>query len=163
MVIPIIVVLNFLLQTTLFQHIQIAGIVPNTSLIVIISFGILRGRKIASTMGLIIGLLQDIMFSNIIGVYGLLYFIMGYLFGLLNKKLFKENLFVAFVLTYSSTIILNLILNTLLYFLGYDVSFLLTIKKAFIIEGLYNSLLAIPIYMVISKLYKEHKLSFTRR
>lgn len=41
----LIVVLNFILQTTLFPYLAIQGVFPNTALIIVTSYSLLRGSK----------------------------------------------------------------------------------------------------------------------
>ncbi len=70
----LIIIGNFILQSTVFSQISIFGVVPNTGLIIIVTIALLKGRRIGGVVGLLVGLLQDIIFSPVIGVNGFIYF-----------------------------------------------------------------------------------------
>ena len=69
----LIVLAAYLLQCTLFNHLELAGIKPNLILIVTASFGFMRGQKEGMLVGFFAGLITDIQFGTILGFYSLLY------------------------------------------------------------------------------------------
>ena len=73
----LIIFVNFILQTTLFPLLAIRGIFPNTALIIVTSYALLRGSKEGAIVGGFTGLLMDIFFSKMIGFYTLLYLVTG--------------------------------------------------------------------------------------
>ena len=77
----IIIAICFLLQTTLFQALSFASISPNLLIIVVSSFGFMRGKKEGMYIGFACGLLLDIFGSGILGFYALLYMYIGYING----------------------------------------------------------------------------------
>ena len=56
----LIVVICFLLQSTLFSALSFASISPNLLIVVVSSFGFMRGRKEGLFIGFFCGLLLDI-------------------------------------------------------------------------------------------------------
>ena len=160
LVLPLIIVLNFIFQSTIFQSLSIGNVVPNTSLIIIISFALLKGKKVGSSLGLCIGLLQDVIFSEVIGINALIFFLIGYMVGLVDNKLFKENIWIILLLTLIATFVFHFLLYTLMYFLGYEISFMIMFKKVIALELLFNIILSVPIYKGIKKMFKSPKLSF---
>ena len=56
----LIVLAAYLLQCTLFNHLELAGIKPNLILIVTASFGFMRGQKEGMLVGVFAGLITDI-------------------------------------------------------------------------------------------------------
>jgi len=122
----------------------------------------LKGKKLGGTIGVFVGLIQDIIFGNVIGVYGLIYFVIGYLVGLTDEKVFKENLLIPFAFAGAATVVFHLMYYTFMYFLGINVSFMLLFKKIMIIEVIYNSILAVFVYKNIAKLYRQPTMSFRR-
>ena len=64
----LIIGISFLLQSTVFQAISFAGIVPNLMLIVVSSVGLLRGKKEGLFVGFFCGLLIDIFFGFYLGI-----------------------------------------------------------------------------------------------
>lgn len=161
--IPIIVIINFIFQTTILQYVSIGGVVPNTTLITLVSISLLKGKKTGSILGISMGLLQDIVFSDVIGVNALIYFFIGYLVGLVDNKVFKDNLWVALIFTLLSTVFFHILFYVLMYFLSINMSFMAIFRKIVLIELIYNMILSIPIFRVINKLFKGPRLSFRHR
>jgi rod shape-determining protein MreD len=86
-----ILTVNFALQTTLFKYIEILGVKPDTALVIVVSYGILRGDVEGALAGFLSGLLQDIYFGPCIGLYALLQMLAGYFAGKPFKDFYKEN------------------------------------------------------------------------
>ena len=59
----IIIAICFLLQTTVFRALTFANIGPNLLIIVVSSFGLMRGKKEGLWVGFFCGLLIDIFFG----------------------------------------------------------------------------------------------------
>ena len=87
----LIIFVNFILQSTLCPLLAVRGIFPNTALIIVTSYALLRGSKEGAIVGGFTGLLMDIFFSRMIGFYTLLYLAMGLLFGRSQKNFYREN------------------------------------------------------------------------
>ena len=65
----IIIAICFLLQTTVFRALTFANIGPNLLIIVVSSFGLMRGKKEGLWVGFFCGLLIDIFFGFYLGGY----------------------------------------------------------------------------------------------
>ena len=89
----LIVVLNFILQTTLFPYLAIQGVFPNTALIIVTSYSLLRGSKEGALVGAGTGFLMDVFFHTYIGFYTALYLLIGLIFGRSQRSFFRENIF----------------------------------------------------------------------
>lgn len=147
---------NFLLQSTIFQYFRIAGILPNTALVIIVIISILNGRKKGITAGIITGLLQDLFFSRAIGVNTLIYMLIGYIIGGFEKKLFKDNLLTPIFLITVSTFFYHSVYFLLMYFLNQPFNFLFVLRKIALIEAIYNLFIGIFIYKCFYKqLYRN--------
>lgn len=138
-------------------------VAPNTSIIIIVTFALLSGKKTGAILGLCIGLLQDIFFCDVIGVNTLIYFLIGYLIGLTDQKVFKENLLLPFTFTVAATVAYHIIYFFFMYFLSINVSFLHLIKNVVIIEVIYNSIISIFFYKQVIKLYSGPGISYRKR
>lgn len=157
-----IVLINFILQATILNLFSIGGVIPNTGLIIVVAFSLISGKKTGAIVGLSAGLLQDMLFSGVIGINTLGLFSVGLLVGNLDQKVFKENLFLPFVITMVSTVFLYLSQFFFIYFLKIDVSLMDLIVGDMIKELLYNGALTIFIYKAILNNYKEPTVKFTR-
>ncbi len=158
----IIIIVNFILQSTIFQHIAILGVVPNTALIIIVSLALIKGREIGGLIGLLVGLLQDILFSKTIGPNGFAYFFIGYYVGKSGQKVYKESLIVPIVFTAISTGVYYLLYYILMYFLSKNISFGFILKNVGIVEIIYNTVIAIPIYKWFLKIFTIPSIRFKR-
>lgn len=158
-----ILILNFIVQTTVLQHFSIAHVVPNTALIIIITISLLKGKYKGAFIGLIAGLLQDILFSKIIGINALIYFLIGYVTGLLNNKVFKESIALPFLTVAVSTLSYHIMYYLFMLFLSRDVSFLMMMKNIALKEAIYNSIISIFVYKQVMKHYKITQIDFAGR
>lgn len=144
-----IVIINFILQTTLFQYIAIVGVKPNTALLIIISYAILRGDIEGALVGFFAGFIQDIFFGQILGMFALFWAFTGYVCGKPFKDFFPENYLMPVALAS-----ICMLANELAF---YSVDFLLTGKreiyfyfsKIILPETLYTTVLSLFVYRFI--------------
>ena len=113
----IIVTICFLLQSTVFSALSIAGISPNLLIIVVSAMGLMRGRKEGMWIGFFCGLLVDIFFGFYLGVYALLYMYVGYMNGMLQKRFFPDDIKLPMIMIGASDICCNLLIYFFLFFL----------------------------------------------
>ena len=77
--------LFFLLQTTVFQWLSLAGVAPNLLVILAVTAGLLNGSVPGIFCGLACGLIVDCMYGNVIGLCALFYMLDGYLAGIVHR------------------------------------------------------------------------------
>jgi rod shape-determining protein MreD len=157
-----IVLINFILQSTVLNIFSVGGVVPNTGLMIVIAFSLISGKKTGAIVGLTTGLLQDMLFSGVIGINTLGLFSVGLLVGNLDQKVFKENLFLPFVITLLSTVFMYLSQFFFIYFLKIEVSLMDLILGDMIKELIYNGAVTVFVYKLILNNYKEPSVKFTK-
>ena len=79
------IIICFVLQSSLYQFISLANVMPNLLLILIVSTAYMRGRTTGMVLGFFCGLLLDIEYGSLIGLYALLMMIIGYVAGFANR------------------------------------------------------------------------------
>lgn len=79
----------FLLQNTVLTRFEIAGIVPDLIVILVVAVGYQKGRVHGMYIGLVGGLILDLTFGSLIGVYALVYMFIGYGVGCFSKYYIK--------------------------------------------------------------------------
>ena len=95
-ILPVVMILAaFLLQTTVFQSIKLAGAVPNLLLV-------LRGRTSGLVIGFFSGLLLDCLYGSVIGLYAFIFMTIGFVVGFCKKIYFTDSLILPVVLIASS-------------------------------------------------------------
>ncbi len=146
LIISIIIVLNFIIQFTWLQHFEILGCVPNTALVIVVCFSILYGREKGGIIGFFSGILQDFFLGNVIGAHALSYMLIGYNMGILEKFIFKDNFLTPVFFTVICTIFHYFLYYLILYLIHYPVQIMMLWQKSFLIEIIYNGILAIFVY-----------------
>lgn len=86
------VIVFFLLETTIFSYLELASIKPNLLIILTAAFGFMQGKKEGMFVGVLSGFLLDISFGQYIGFYILLYTVIGYANGFFQKLYYDENI-----------------------------------------------------------------------
>ncbi|NMB09066.1 MAG: rod shape-determining protein MreD [Tissierellia bacterium] len=157
------ILINFIFQSTLLHMFSIYGVIPNTALILVNTFALLGGKKTGGTVGLFAGLLQDVFFGGVIGINAFIYFIIGYSIGILDEKVFKENLFLPFITVVVSTFVYHIVYYLFMTFLSIEVSFTIMAKNILVKEILYNSILSIFIYKKALKSFNRPHIKFTKK
>ena len=74
-------VVCFLIQSTVLHLISIGSITPNLLLILCVSMGLMRGRKVGLWTGFFSGLLIDLFYGSVFGFYALIYMYVGFFSG----------------------------------------------------------------------------------
>ncbi len=148
----LIVIVCFLLQTTLFKKLAFANIAPNLLVIVISSFGFMRGRKEGLFLGFFSGLLIDIFFGQYLGVYALLYMYIGYVNGIFQKKFYPEDLKLPMVLIGVSDITCNLLIYMVSFLTRAQFAFGYYVKAVILPEFIYTMIVTIFVYYILLKI-----------
>lgn len=147
-VISILLIILQGLSITIFQFLRIGGIMPNWMIIVIVSFGLLRGSKEGAFIGFAAGLLQDITFGLSIGPMGILYAIIGFVCGKFNKNFYRENFILPFLCTICSEFVVNIV--SLVVFLGLkETNIFFFVRSLFIPELIYTATLSLVLYQIM--------------
>lgn len=99
------------LQSTVFNHLNIAGVKPDIILVMAVCIGVVRGPRQGMIAGLALGLLEDLYLGRFIGMNAICKGSAGFIVGWFTLGAFSENLLVPIISTFLGTIF-----NGLLYF-----------------------------------------------
>ena len=88
----ILILVCFVLQSTVFRNLSFAGIVPNLLIILTASFGFMRGDNTGILIGFICGFLIDIFYGDVLGFYAMIYMYIGFLNGKFNRIFYPEDI-----------------------------------------------------------------------
>lgn len=163
LVLLLIIIVNFILESTIIHYFNIFGVVPNTALIVTVIIALLKGKNVGSIVGLISGLLQDIIFSPVIGINGFILFFTGFLIGFMEGKLSKDNILIPIMLTLISTIGYHLLYSLFLYFLAYNIPIIAFFKEVVLFEMVYNGVISVLVFKGFSKIFIIPPIRFGKR
>ena len=87
----VLVFICFILQTSVFELIKLAGIAPNILLIFISSIAVMRGQKPGMIVGFFSGLLMDIFYGSTIGGFAFLYMMFGFVDGFFHRIYYSDD------------------------------------------------------------------------
>lgn len=97
---------------------------PNLLIILVVSNAYMRGKMTGMSVGFFSGLLLDILFGNVIGLYAMLLLIIGYIAGFANRIYSRDD--------FTLPLIFIAIANFVYQFLYYIFEFLLRGKLDFL-------------------------------
>ncbi|MDU2202233.1 MAG: rod shape-determining protein MreD [Anaerococcus hydrogenalis] len=147
----IIAFITFVLQITVFSKIDIFGSNVNIVIGLVISLSLILGSKSGAYTGLIIGLLEDFMFSNIIGIRALSYFLIGYIVAD-DRFRFNSDKNTGLILSFVFTIINFIFVSLITYIFKADI---IVIKNYLFIPLLVEAVLNTLVYLVYHFLIKK--------
>lgn len=142
----ILIVVCYILQTTVFRTLELGQAAPNLLLILTISFGFMQGKKQGIWVGFFSGLLIDIFHGNALGLYALLYMYIGFASGFFCKIYFDEDLKVPLVMIAGGDFLYNLIIYLVMFMMNGKTDFYAYLKTVFLPEIVYTVLVSIILY-----------------
>jgi len=155
-------ILNLTLQSTVFNYIEIIGIKPNTAVLVVVSYAILRGDTEGAAAGFFAGLLQDCFFGEIIGMNALFYMAVGYMCGKPFKDFFHENIFFPLLLGSISILFYGHVIYLTNFLFRGKLDFFYYFSRIILPETVYTVALTAPVYRAVyalnSRLEKRERI-----
>ena len=142
----IIIFINFIISTTWLQAISFGGILPNTTLIIVVSYALLRDDVEGAIIGFCAGLLYDVFFGGVVGVSALLMMFVGFFAGKPFRDFFKDNLLAPVVLIAAASLVYEFGFYVLNYLLAGRTDFLRYFGTIILPTTAYNLVLCIFIY-----------------
>ena len=147
-----IIILSFLLQTSVFRYLTLTGIVPNILLIPTVSFGMMRGRKEGMLVGFFSGLLLDLMFGKVIGPYALLYMYLGYINGFFHRVYYMEDILLPMLMVGGNDLIFGIIVYIITYLLRGRLELGYYLIHVILPEMIYTMILTLFLYKPLVKI-----------
>ncbi|MCL2576201.1 MAG: rod shape-determining protein MreD [Defluviitaleaceae bacterium] len=144
-----IVILNFLISSTWLHSVAIWGIIPNTTLIIVVCYALLRGDLEGAIIGFCAGLLYDLMFGRIVGVSALLLMMTGFVAGKPFADFFKENYIAPVLLIAAASLSYEIAFYVINFLLQGRTDFFRYMGIVILPTTAYNLVLGIFIYRAI--------------
>jgi rod shape-determining protein MreD len=148
----VIILVAFVLQSTLSLHLGSNVPTPNLLLLVTCLFGFMRGENFGSVTGLFCGLLIDIMFGEVIGLYALIYTYIGFLSGLSRNLLHEDHIYVPMFLVFGNDLLFNAALYVFRFLLRNKLDFSFYFEKIIFPEMVVTAFIALLVYKLFYKL-----------
>ena len=150
----VLIVVFFVLQTTIFRTLAIGSIVPNILIILTASSGFMRGKKTGLLVGFFSGLLIDIFFGEAIGFYALIYMYIGFANGFFERIFYPEDIKLPMILITISDLSYGLICYILTFLLRSRFQFGYYFVHIILPEMVYTIAVTIILYPLILWLNK---------
>lgn len=146
----ILLLISFILQTSVFSKIDILGANINILIPAIVALAQVLGPKKAGYSGLIVGLVEDFLLTSIIGVRALSYYLIGY--GIGSLKVSKDKT-TGSLLTLGASIFNFALVSVLYFFLGKSQASILSyLPLALIVESILNALVYLLYKLIVEKI-----------
>ena len=148
----LIIIICFLLQSTIFQAWAFASISPNLMIVVTSSFGFMRGRKEGMWIGFFCGLVLDVFCGTVIGFYALVYMYIGYVNGKFRKRFFPDDIKLPLILISASDLCYNLVVYFFMFLLRGKFQFGYYLMHIILPELVYTIVITVFLYFIILKI-----------
>lgn len=151
----LIISICFVLQTTTLQTLSFANITPNLLIIVVASFGLMRGKKEGMCIGFFSGLIIDIFCGFYLGIYALLYMYVGYFAGFFQKRFYAEDIKFPLLICSASDLALNLVIYLVLFLTRSRYDFGYYFANVILPELVYTTIVTIFFYLLLLKINQK--------
>ena len=148
-VIVLIILLGFLLQSTVFKTLSIGSISPNLMVIVTSSFGFMRGKKEGLWVGFFCGLLEDIFYGRLMGMHAMIYMYIGYANGYFNHIFYGEDIKLPIFLISVSELAYGLGHYVIMFMMRSRFAFFYYLTRIILPELLYTIVVTLLFYRLI--------------
>jgi rod shape-determining protein MreD len=148
----VVVCLLYIVQCALIPMVTLNGIKPDLLLITVLSTGLLVGKEKGVAVGFFAGLLADLASGGVFGSHTLSKMAIGYGAGMLERKVFKENILLPLLAVMVATVIHSVLMTGILVFLGFRVEIISLVMHNLLPLLAYNVIVAVPIHLIIYKI-----------
>ena len=112
-----VIIIAFLLQTTVFSKLSFGGITPNILIIITATYGFMFGRRYGMSVGFICGLLMDIFYGDVLGLYAFIFLYIGFGNGYFHRIFYQEDIKLPLFLILGSDFVYSIVVYVLLFLL----------------------------------------------
>ena len=152
-IINILLIITFLiiyiLQANFFTWFNIAGVMPNLFVILVLYIGLFTNRSMGLAYGVVFGLILDLLIGKKIGISAIMLGIVGLIGTVFDKNFSKDSRITIMVMVMGCTIIYEVGVYLINYITqGINVE-ILQFLKILSIEAIYNTILTIILYPII--------------
>lgn len=148
-VIVLMIIVCFLLQSTLFQSLSLASISPNLLIILTSAYGFMKGKKEGMAVGFFCGLLEDIFFGRLLGMHALIYMYIGYANGYFNQIFYGEDIKLPMALISASELAYGLGMYLIMFLMRSRFDFFYYLRRIILPELLYTIIVTLFVYRII--------------
>ncbi|MBQ9828275.1 MAG: rod shape-determining protein MreD [Lachnospiraceae bacterium] len=153
----LIIIAAFYLQTSVFRMIDLGGLVPDCLLVVTVSIALIKGSLDGCVTGFFCGLLTDVYFGSILGLFAMAFTAAGYLFGKFNRLYYKQDITLPLIIIAAADTIYNIGIYILFFLTRNRTAFGHYFLRIIVPEVFYTVITGIFIYLFIQLVLREKK------
>lgn len=143
--------LIYFLQVNFFTWFNIAGIMPNLYVILVLFIGLFMKRKLGVVFGFSFGLYLDIILGKTVGISAFALGAIGLIGEILSKNFSKDSRFIVTLMVIITTAIYETVLYIFTMLRTEGTIEILAFSKILFVELVFNTLITIIIYPLIKK------------
>lgn len=144
------IIILFVIQSAAFHYFQLVNVMPNLLLILVVSTAYMRGRLSGMMIGFFSGIVVDLVFGNyIIGLYSLLYLIIGYLMGFTNRYYSNDDFTLPIALIGISDLFYGFFYYIFEFLLRGRLNFLYYLRRFILPEIIYTIAASVLLYKLL--------------
>lgn len=149
------IIICFVLQSAMFHYVEMADVMPNLLLILVVSIAYMNGRMQGMLVGFFSGLLLDIMFGRVVGLYALLYVLIGYLLGFTNRFFTDDDYTLPIILIGISDFFYGFFYYIFEFLLRGQLNFPYYLRRIIFPEMIYTVAVSILLYKLLHMINKR--------
>lgn len=139
----------FLIQTSVFPYLSMAGIVPNVMLILVVSYAYIIGQKEGMLLGFFVGFLMDLFSGDLIGSYALFYTYIGYFSGFFHFIYYTEIIILPLILIIGLDFVFNIGIYVMFFLLRNRLDFGFYFTHIIVPEMIYTLAVGVFLYKIL--------------
>ena len=148
-IVALMILISFLLQSTVFKALAIGSISPNLLVVLTSSFGFMRGKKEGLWVGFFCGLLEDIFYGRLLGMHAVMYMYIGYVNGYFNRIFYGEDIKLPIFLISVSELAYGLGTYAVMFLMRSRFVFFYYLTRIILPELVYTVILTLVFYRII--------------
>jgi len=153
---------SIMIQTAILPNFGIFSSKANMSLALVVAIAMNFGSYVSGYSGIVLGIIEDSLFSKVIGIRALIYYMIGFIVGYNEDSINKGDIRSGSIITVVATLF-YWVMNTIIYMFlenSSSVSLIKYLKGPIIIEMILNVILYLICNYVIKKVFKKRKFRF---
>lgn len=143
------IIICFVIQSSMFHYIALAGIMPNLLLILVVSIAYMRGSKDGLLVGFAGGLIVDFIFGDLIGLYAIFYILIGYYIGLVHKYYSEDDYTLPLILIAAGDLVYGFFYYIFEFLLRGRLNFLYYLRRFIVPEIIYTVAVSVILYKLL--------------
>lgn len=156
-VIAVLIIISFVLQTTLFNYHDVVGVAPDLLLVITMSFGIMRGRREGLLTGFFCGLLYDVFYGTLLGPFMFLYMVIGYVNGFFHRNYMMEDVMLPVIISMLDEMLIQFMIYIFAFLLRNRLSVGYYLIHIILPRTVYTVLITVIVYRVYVRINKYLK------